>query len=199
MADTYSIVRPLTTRHVIGTALAVMQSESDAVPIPHGYINMFEKTILNIGFDGPFIEIITRLKPLFAEYPKQRFYGDVAGIDPDGNDEDDNATDDSTEDKNNTSDNENVDTHETNPINAETKIVYRGTWYWVSLVPYRIFETFCLQHIHDWWYRYNLTRNTLEFVTFDNNVNAKEIITMQTLPDGDAENIDAWNVNDTDK
>ena len=198
MADTYNIVRPLTARHIIGTSLYGMSPDSYTVPLPHGYVQMFEKTSRDIGLDGPFAEMLARLKPLLAEYPRQRFYGVVSGIEPDGNDETDNDNVKNGENKNETSNNTGSDVDgKRADTDSETQIVYQGTWYWVSLVPYRIFEAFCMQHIHDWWYRYNLTRNTLEFVMFDNNGNAKEIITMQTLPDGAAQNIDAWNADDS--
>ena len=63
---------------------------------------------------------------------------------------------------------------------------------WVAMVPYRIFETFCNQHIHGWWHRYNLTRGVLEFVSFSENNIELELVQMFDVDKSIIENTPAW-------
>ncbi len=65
-------------------------------------------------------------------------------------------------------------------------------WTWVSMVPYRIFETFCNQHVHDWWYRLNLTRRTLELVAFNPNNSEKHVLPLADADPQDLATTPEW-------
>lgn len=194
MTDKFSMVRPLVTRHLVGSALRYMDTDNDTVPMPHGYIQMFNVMIKKCGFEGPFPEIITRIRPLIDDYPQKRFHGNIDGIEPDGTtaDIDADAENDSGDNADaNANTNTNLDTNTDADVAAKIDNDDKR-WFWVSMVPYRIFEVFCAQHIHDWWYRYNLTRSTVELVSFQPNGNEKEIITMYGVPPETIARIPQW-------
>ena len=174
MADSYSVVRPLLAKHMVHSALKHMDTDKDVVPVPLGFIQLYEGMIKKLGFDGPFTELTTRLKPLLDDYPRERFHGHIDYVEPD-------------------SKTKNVDDSNVNDSDAKTDDDSSdGEWFWVSLVPYRIFDAFCNQHIHDWWFRYNLTRGLLEFVSFKPDGNYKEVIPMWDIPPEAIKNIPAW-------
>ena len=185
MVDSYSMASPLVARHIVGSILSHMDTSKDTVPVPHGFIALFEKLMRKLDFDGPFPEMVMRLKPLLADYERERFYGNITGIEPDGRDV-------AADNNNNNNNNNNSDDNITDGTNSSNNIRGEGQWFWVSLVPYRIFETFCAQHVHGWWYRYNLTRGVLEFVSFHPNGKDKDVITMQEIPQKVIGNIPAW-------
>ena len=192
MADSYSAVSPLMVRHLIGSAIHYSDPNNDTVSVPHGYTEFFNKIIKKAGFDGPFPEIISRLKPLLEKYPKKRFHGVIPEIEPDGNDDIANNTDNTVngEDPNSVPKDDSVSNSAIDGDSGSDDTV--KTWYWVSAVPYRIFETFCAQHIHDWWYRYNLTRSVLEFVSFQPNGDVGALVPVRAISPENLTNIEAW-------
>lgn len=155
MADAYGVLHPLTARQMVGFVSTYMEPKKDTVPVPHGFISLYAGMIKKLGFDGPFAEMASRLKPLIEKYPQERFSGAMNSIESDGKQDDE-------------------------------------PWLWVSMVPYRLFETFCCQHVHGWWFRYNLTRNMLEFVAFNAGNSEKEVIPICEMPEESAKSIPEW-------